>query len=278
MTASRKPKTKPKARKAAPKKAAAKATQKARKLDDREKRFVLEYPIDLDACRAALVAGYSESMAKSKAYQWVSDSKTKPHVYAAVQKALAARAERTGITQDKVLAELWGIATADANALVEYRRVPCRYCYGAGHKYQHTAAEQAERERKHAADEAVRERLDGYKAEAFDPQGGIGYDERKEPHVDCPECFGEGTGKPFVKDTRNLPAEVRALYAGVRVTRDGIDVKTHSKDRALELIGKHVGLFKDKLELSGPNGGAIPIKAVKDELAEAFNDAAGDGA
>jgi phage terminase small subunit len=28
--------------------------------------------------------------------------------------------------------------------------------------------------------------------------------------------------------------------------------------RALELLGKHLGLFKERIEHSGPNGGAIP--------------------
>jgi phage terminase small subunit len=56
-----------------------------RTLDARESRFVDEYLIDLDTERAALAAGYSPSMAKSKAYQWVSNGKVKNHVFMEVQ-------------------------------------------------------------------------------------------------------------------------------------------------------------------------------------------------
>jgi phage terminase small subunit len=37
-----------------------------------------EYLIDLDVERAALTAGHSNSMARSKAYQWVRNGKIKP--------------------------------------------------------------------------------------------------------------------------------------------------------------------------------------------------------
>jgi|GEM_PF-5452673 len=51
-------------------------------------------------------------MAKSKAYQWVSNSKAKPHVFAAVQDAKAKRAERTKITADMVIREIAKIGFA----------------------------------------------------------------------------------------------------------------------------------------------------------------------
>lgn len=89
----------------------------SKQLDAREARFVTEYLIDLDPKRAALAAGYSETMAASKAYQWVSNGKTKPHVFAAVAKAQAARAQRTEITQDRVLKELARIGFADVRKL-----------------------------------------------------------------------------------------------------------------------------------------------------------------
>lgn len=85
----------------------------AKNLDQREKRFVAEYLIDLDPKRAALEAGYSATTAASKAYQWVSNGKVKPHVFDAVEEAQAKRAERTEIDADWVLRRLGEEATAD---------------------------------------------------------------------------------------------------------------------------------------------------------------------
>ncbi len=77
-----------------------------KRLDARERRFVGEYLIDLDPQRAAIAAGYSRTMAASKAYQWVSNSKVKPHVFAAVQTAMDKRAAKLELTADRVLLEL----------------------------------------------------------------------------------------------------------------------------------------------------------------------------
>ena len=74
-----------------------------RKLDAREAIFVDEYLIDLDVERAAKAAGYSDSMAKSKAYQWVSGGKVKPHVFEAVKKRMLERQKRVEVSQDYVL-------------------------------------------------------------------------------------------------------------------------------------------------------------------------------
>ncbi len=62
--------------------------------------------LDLDPQRAAIAAGYSRTMAASKAYQWVTNSKVKPHVFAAVQKAMDKRAAKLELTADRVLWEL----------------------------------------------------------------------------------------------------------------------------------------------------------------------------
>jgi phage terminase small subunit len=79
---------------------------KTKALTPQEKRFVDEYLIDLDVNRAALAAGYSKTMAATKAYQWVSKGKVKPHVFAAIQKRQQKRAEKLEINADRVLKEL----------------------------------------------------------------------------------------------------------------------------------------------------------------------------
>lgn len=84
-----------------------------RRLDAREQRFRDEYLIDLDPQRAALEAGYSKTTARTKAYQWVSNSKIKPHLFEAVSEAQQARSERTQIDADWVLSRLAAEAEAD---------------------------------------------------------------------------------------------------------------------------------------------------------------------
>jgi phage terminase small subunit len=93
-----------------------------KQLNDKERVFVDEYLVDTDPKRAALAAGYSATMAASKAYQWVSNSKVKPHVYAAIQKALQARSERTKVTVDRVVQELAMIAFADMSTYLTFDR------------------------------------------------------------------------------------------------------------------------------------------------------------
>lgn len=44
--------------------------------------------------------------------------------------------------------------------------------------------------------------------------------------------------------TAELPPEKRAAVASVKSGRDGVAVKTYDKLRALELIGRHLGMFE----------------------------------
>lgn len=90
-----------------------------KKLDPRERRFVAEYLIDLDPRRAAVDSGYSATTAATKAYQWVSNGKAKPHVFEAVEKAKAKRAARTEIDADWVLRRLGDEAIADIGDILD---------------------------------------------------------------------------------------------------------------------------------------------------------------
>lgn len=87
--------------------------KKFKKLTNKETLFVQEYLIDLDVERAALAAGFSKTMAASKAYQWVRNGKVKPQVFEAIRKAFKKREERTEITQDRVLEEYAKLAFLD---------------------------------------------------------------------------------------------------------------------------------------------------------------------
>lgn len=55
----------------------------------------------------------------------------------------------------------------------------------------------------------------------------------------------------FVKDTDDIPLEKLGALAGVKQGRYGIEVQQYDRLKALELIGRHIGMFKDKMELSG---------------------------
>ena len=46
--------------------------------------------------------------------------------------------------------------------------------------------------------------------------------------------------------TEELPPEKRAAVASVKKGRDGMEIKTYDKLRALELLGKHLGMFDAK--------------------------------
>lgn len=82
-------------------------------LTAKQERFVSEYLVDLNATQAAVRAGYSAATAYSAGERLLRHVE----VQAAVTAAKAARAERTGVTQDRVVAELARMAFYDPAAL-----------------------------------------------------------------------------------------------------------------------------------------------------------------
>lgn len=224
------------------------------KLPLRRQRFVEEYLKDLNATQAAIRAGYSQKTARSVGHEVL----TNPDVAEAIQNAMQARSERVGITQDDVLRMWIDVATADPNSLVEFRRGCCRYCYGAGHRFQRTAGEM-ERDRNRWVEKCAELKAKSKPLPPeFDEQGGVGFNPKREPNGQCPECFGDGEGRAFVKDTRALSRAARTLYAGVKETKEGLQVLMASQDKARELLGQHLGMLKSRHEHSGPDGAPIP--------------------
>lgn len=201
-------------------------------LTDKQRRFVDEYLLDLNATQAAIRAGYSTKNA----------NKVGPEILGKTwfQVAIADRrkelASNTAITPEKVLERLWAIATVDVNEVVQYRRNNCRHCWGDDHEYQWTTGEfeKAQREAE----------TDGKPVPSM--VGGFGFDVNREPNPACPECGGEGRGKMHVNDTRRLKGGARLLYAGVKLGKDGLEVKMHDQLRALDSVAKHLGMFNDR--------------------------------
>lgn len=60
-------------------------------------------------------------------------------------------------------------------------------------------------------------------------------------YVDC--C-----GKVVIESTEALTDTQKSAVAGIEKTQNGIKVKLHDKVKALELIGKHLGMFDAKTQ------------------------------
>lgn len=80
-----------------------------KKLTKKQKLFVDEYLIDLNATQAAIRAGYKEKTAYSMGWQ----NLKKLEVQQSIEKAMQKREDRTEITQDRVLRELEKIGFSD---------------------------------------------------------------------------------------------------------------------------------------------------------------------
>lgn len=215
-------------------------------LPPRQERFCQLLLTTDNGAEAARGAGYSERRAKRMAY----DLLQIPAVQARIAELRAERSERLEITADAVLEELWAIAKADPRELIEYRVGACRFCHGEGHKYQRTPHERATALAKWDARPATNR-------EAFDELGGVGYDRSRAPHPGCPECNGLGEGFTLVKDQRDISPAAARLLAGVKETKEGIEVKMHNPQDALVTVGKHLGMFTDRIDHT-TNGQPLP--------------------
>ncbi len=75
--------------------------------------------------------------------------------------------------------------------------------------------------------------------------------------VDGNEAISNGVA---MLDSAEIDDDTAAAIAEVAQTRDGIKIKFHDKLGALEKIGKHLGMFVDRHEHSGKDGGPIETR------------------
>lgn len=237
-------------------------------MDPRHVEFVEHYLVDHNATKAYLAA-FNPELAENVARSAASRLLTTVNVKKLLCVRVKALFERTEDLQDRMLAQQFAIAFADPNELVEHRREACRYCYGEGHRYQRKTSEQDKRKQDwaKAVDEAIEE---GEPPPEWDEEGGIGYDPRKRPHEDCPECFGDGDPRIVMKDTRDLSPGARALYAGAEYTKEGPKINPHSQEKARDVLLKILKLFDDKAEIIV---GVIPQEKLDDMYARAMANA-----
>lgn len=166
-------------------------------MTQKQKRFIEEYLIDLNATQAAIRAGYSPDTAQ----QTGSENLSKPVIRAQIDRAMAERSKRTGVNAERVIQELAKIAFVNA-------------------------------------------------AEVIDPKTAT------------------------VKEDA-LPEDTAAIQS-VKVKtfgEDGLEreIKMADKLKALELLGKHLGMFKDGIELSGG------LDTEKSKLDDLIGQMRGDG-
>ena len=90
-------------------------------------------------------------------------------------------------------------------------------------------------------------------------------------------AFGKATdyaevkdGQVIVRNTEELDEQQIRAIAGIKEGKFGIEVKLNDKLKAIELIGRHLGMFKDKLEVAG-------LEDEKKKLADILEHLRGDG-
>ena len=171
-----------------------------KELTAKQKAFVQEYLIDLNATQAAIRAGYSTDTAKVIG----SENLTKPDIQEAIQEAMAAREKRTEITQEMVLRELAKIAGVDIKNYLSYR-----------------------------TEKTV-----------------VGTDEETgEPIVDYSHIVD-------LKDSEQVDG---TLISEIQLQKGNLKFKLHDRVKALELLGKHLGMFVDRTRLENPDGSPLQV-------------------
>ena len=229
-------------------------------LTAQQKRFVAEYLIDQNATAAAARAGYSDA---SYGRQLL----TIPHVAKAIAQQQKASLVRTLASADEVLAQMWQLATFEANELSQYRRGCCRYCWGFGHNYQWRDMVEFEERRLEATERDKRGPVD---------VGGYGDDHNREPNPACPRCNGDGIGQPYFADTRKLPPDAALAYSGVKLGKNGVEITAISRERMYEAVMKRLGLadseFAQRLQQIEIERRQLEIEKLRKELASDGDD------
>src|SRR5579859_2395380 len=149
--------------------------------------FILEYPKDWNGTQAAIRAGVAEGNAATQAYKWLIN----PDIVEAIEERKRDLAAAAGISVEWVLRQWKEIAEADPAELIYYEIQSCRHCHGLNHEFHWTEFEYK------AAVRAAENHVCNTKCEQPCvkrippiPNGGFGFDPKREPAPDCPHCHG----------------------------------------------------------------------------------------
>jgi phage terminase small subunit len=182
------------------------------------------------------------------------DSRIQAAIHARIREGVQA----TGTDIGWLLGRFLDIATADPRELIGLKVGCCRYCHGDDHGYQWREREYLEAcgsvEQENAALRSVhRPATVPYP----DPAGGFGFNATLPPVPDCPQCHGEGVERFVPRDTDKLSDQALLLYGGVKVKRDGYEIIIASREKAMEMVGKIMGAFTEKVQHSGAIGALV---------------------
>lgn len=83
----------------------------------KQKLFIEEYLIDLNATQAAIRAGYSPDSARQSG----ADNMKNPYISARIEQAMAERSRRTGISQERVIRELARLAFVNPTDVINMK-------------------------------------------------------------------------------------------------------------------------------------------------------------
>lgn len=75
--------------------------------------------------------------------------------------------------------------------------------------------------------------------------------------------YNSETGEISLKDLNEIDT---SAIASIEPTLHGPKIKFHNKLTALEMLGKHLGLFRDRVEVTGKDGGAIEVADARASL------------
>lgn len=183
----------------------------------------------------------------------------------AVQAEIAALQEAARNTSPAVASVGWllrrlvDIGTADPRELIGLKVGCCRYCHGDDHGYQWREREYWEAVEK--AERDVRLAPPSLRGEIRMPDiaGGFGFNATHPPDPDCPQCHGEGLERFVPRDTDRLSDQALLLYGGVKVKRDGYEIVLADQGKALELAGRIMGAFTDKVDLTANVKGLLAV-------------------
>jgi len=100
--------------------------------------------------------------------------------------------------------------------------------------------------------------------------------------ADTTQVVNVRNGRVNIVETDLLPEDARRAIAEIHETVSGsgtsLRVKLHDKIKALELLGRHLGMFVDRKEISGPGGKVLTFAQLVEEVANGGLDDADDGA
>lgn len=183
-------------------------------LTAKQRSFVREYLVDLNATQAAIRAGYAESGASVEGTRLLANAKVK----AAVDAAMKLRSDRTQITADRVLKELAKIGFADIRKAIKWE-----------------SALVTEEDNPDGGDVAIIKRIVTNQVQLV-------------------------SSDDIDDDTAAAISEISQNTSG------GIKLKLHDKKAALVDLGRHLGLFTDKVSVNINNLDAMTDEQLIERL------------